>query len=1384
MDLLDFFDLSRKLEKVTIPGGISQTRKKVPPPPPVEESESEDEKDYAKEYQLKEEEELKKANFPQNQFSTNAGCQNTSVNMNDVEDVTLSSSFPNMSDALSDDIHEKYSFECNNTPELPIREYKDKIVSMIETNPVTVIQGFTGCGKTTQVPQYILDDYVNRRIHCNIIVTQPRRLAAISIADRVCKERGWDMGSLVGYQVGFNNATSVDTRLTYCTTGILLQKLIHKRDMNDYTHVILDEVHERDQDMDFVMLVVRKLLRTNSRTVRVVLMSATFEVERFSRYFSMPVGNNLEPAPVITVEQERKFKVVEMFISELGDLGSIPDTKVDEPGISTQSFDIAMRLIKIFDLIEEKKFEASKPSPDVKRSLAFKGSVLVFLPGINEIETFYKILQDEQESGHNLKGKRCDWWILPLHSSITAEEQINVFKLASPGQRKIILSTNIAESSITVKDIKFVIDFCLTKQLVVDSQTNFSSLQTTWASKTNCIQRSGRVGRVCDGYVYKMVTKNFYFKCMPEENTPEILRCPLDRLVLQAKLLDMGEPKAILALSLDPPDLTHLKNTVLKLKEVGALLMTTNGKVVPNDGDITYMGRVMARLPVDIHISKLIVLGHVFNVLNECVIMGAAMSTKSVFSTPFQERLKAYVSKLTWANSSCSDCVAFLNAYKLWRTSKMNGFFNRMAGDNERGWARRNFIQLKQMLEVDALVKDLTFRLRKMGIEEPIGDNHSVVAPQEPQGTSLFNAPHVVIAGAFYPNYFVRGAQGGQVNERDAVKMLLGRDPFTTVFLQGMPANQPGELYVKPIRDAFKECADDLKISFEASSKVYIQFPRPQMIERRPDREYVANIPGKVAMSVYKAIKLRQLKIPIQINLLPIANKRAEELGLSKSLFDKPGYSFLHEPQGVDRQVPLPCIDENIISLQISHIIDPGHFWAQHADAGTCNLLTQLIEMLNGTEGMVNNCASNPPRLLPLSEPPKMGKVYAVPFTDSVTWYYRARVVAINAGSTGNIQSVQVFFVDYGNTIQVNSRELREFPPVLVQKGILSIESQAYECVLSAIQPSILRNTTGTWSDESIKIFQQYVEGKVLYGKIYSVVHGVISLELIENSNDEISINQKMIDLGFAERAEESYLSKVIKSACFRLLVAGCVGQNPQGSRLTLRHTTLMPNIHGLPALMALIFAPQVELRTNPEKTKLTGALCGLGCDPETRVSLFPDHDMEITFDTEITIEDLTNINSLRYWMNFALHTMPDEELPDTGPQDIEKYQQKVKSFLFKLLGRKRKSQELQINTRSMCWGLIEPQDLVDPGSTPLDERSSFPLHWGVKLEVRAEPDEATKVQLEHIKELHAMASEIGPYRETSCGLCGIPLLSTLELRLHLESARHRDLEEDLLQQC
>lgn len=584
-----------------------------------------------------------------------SSAQMNRSNMDSVTSATLAVEQAPLADLEAENSQQVYSTYFRgvhlHNQELPIADCKDQVVKMVETYPVVVVQGATGCGKTTQVPQYLLDHYASKGQHCNIVVTQPRRIAAISVARRVCQERNWSLGTVVGYQVGMDKQISSDTRLAYVTTGVLLEMLIGKKEMNQFTHIIVDEVHERDQDTDFLLLVVRKFLRSNSRGVKVILMSATIDVTYFADYFSTPFCNKIEPAPI--VEIPGKMKVVrEYYIGSLSTLGDIPQFESDDPCIAAESFVLAHRLIKAFDKIEvdEQKVTNSRFAP-------LRGAVLVFLPGYEEISTFSNMLADDRTSFR--------WSLHHLHSTVTQVEQQSVFSAPPKEYRKIILSTNIAESSITVPDIKYVIDFCLTKCLVCDPETKYSCLKMEWASKANCKQRQGRAGRVSEGRLYRMVPQPFYEEVLPEYGIPEMKRCPLELTVLKVKKLNLDEPKAMLGICLDPPDLGDIERAILVLKEVSALTTVVNGSFNPFDGDLTFVGKVMAQLPLDVRISKMIILGFVFDCLEDCIVIAASLSVQSMFSKPFQKLIEAYKSRLAWADGSFSDCLAMLHAYRV-----------------------------------------------------------------------------------------------------------------------------------------------------------------------------------------------------------------------------------------------------------------------------------------------------------------------------------------------------------------------------------------------------------------------------------------------------------------------------------------------------------------------------------------------------------------------------------------------------------------------------------------------------------------------------------------------------------------------------------------------
>ncbi|XP_049877718.1 probable ATP-dependent RNA helicase spindle-E [Pectinophora gossypiella] len=1325
------------------------------------------------------------------------------------------------------EVYSKYSFKKKeDTNKLAIDEYKQEILDRIGGFPVVIIEGPTGCGKTTQVPQWILDDCYQKRKPCKIIVTQPRKIAAISIARRVAQERGWDVGGLVGFQVGLQKETSPDTRISYVTTGVLLQKLVAAKTMNEYTHIILDEVHERGQEMDFLLLVVKRLLYTVSPRVKVILMSATFRKMAFADYFNISEDHIPQMASCIEiVKKEPTFSVKTFYLNNLTKFGSILQqaTPRDEPSIATEMHHLVIKLLNAFEMIDkqEDRYES--------RANADLPSVLVFLPGINEIEELYTHLNDMTLRAKlgDAESAKYKWWVLPLHSTITADEQVRVFQRAPPGSRKIILATNIAESSITVPDIKYVIDYCLIKMLVADPSTNFTSLQLCWASKTNCEQRAGRAGRVRDGRVYRLVTDKFYDN-FNQECRPEILRCPLERLVLLAKMLDIGPPADTLALAMDPPDMSNIHRTILVLKEMGALKKTLNDVWSASDGDITYLGRVMAKLPLDVRASKLIMLGHIYGCLEESIIMAASMSVKNMFSFHFRERLNGYNSKLTWADGSTSDCIAFYNVYKVWNHLNQQKYFEQ-SGQNEVQWARRFFLQVRSLRELRDLVRELKMRLSREGIEV---QKESSPWDRTEQALVL----KIIMAGAVYPQYFVQVSQN-EDREREAVRTLGGHDPRNTVYLKNFPDNQPGEIYAASIKKAvMKQIGDEPRVTFEKlSPKVYLTFSDANMKSSKDNATKTdPTIPGQVVLPVYKAIKARQLKMDIRIPLLP--PEKAHELAAVLQM----------EKMDINIQkiVPrLPDVDDTHFPLRISEKITVGRFWVQYEDDSTTSELRQIQTSLNRAP------------LLAHTGPVCEGDLFAGPFVEAKgTRMHRVRVTKLLPRDM-----VEVIFIDYGNTIRLNVCNLYELPAGIAQ----DVPPLAMQCVLAEIAPSPLLDPHGQWSPKAQKLFNDLTSKGNLLGKIYSVTHGVISIELLVD-NGRVNLNQVLLKQRLAVPAEESYDSKLnhdlrqtstelnmaqrrafnreqmeqaytymqdlappalkecisdvylkgpfsplettlhnlmyasrekevtiewnsVNSVLLdtepqeiyeRLVVAADVGQNETSSKLTLRHTTLMPNIPGLPAIIALIFCPMAEFRRNSEGTRYVSALCGLG-STEDGTPYFPEHDVLVNIDADLSVDDIGTINHVRYLMDYMMFCNEGQEQP-TEDEFRPQVPKLIRKDIIDLFSKRRKHREPEAVAGAWEWKSVPDHELLEITRPEMVEHAViYPLHVPQELHpLSADQLRQLKKENDNLKMLvtrNAMTST----SELTCKLCNTAPMTAHAMRIHLYSTGHKEKEED-----
>ncbi|CAF4582214.1 unnamed protein product [Rotaria sp. Silwood2] len=232
---------------------------------------------------------------------------------------------------------------------LPVYVQKDKILSIIETNSITIIQGNTGSGKSTQIPQYIFDDYVKRSKPVNIIVTQPRRFAARSLCEHISRSRNWPVGQTVDYQTSLNKQCCELTRILYCTTGVLVVRIILTKTLQCFIHIILDEVHERHQPMDFLLILIRTLWLRNSQNVKIILMSATIEIDKLVHYFRQVING----------------QIVSAYQFQIGDrLFDLPDLKLSEAHLSHEAIDLAVKLIKSFDhedIHEALRFQRGKP---------------------------------------------------------------------------------------------------------------------------------------------------------------------------------------------------------------------------------------------------------------------------------------------------------------------------------------------------------------------------------------------------------------------------------------------------------------------------------------------------------------------------------------------------------------------------------------------------------------------------------------------------------------------------------------------------------------------------------------------------------------------------------------------------------------------------------------------------------------------------------------------------------------------------------------------------------------------------------------------------------------------------------------------------------------
>lgn len=518
---------------------------------------------------------------------------------------------------------------------LPIFQLKSQIMRMIQDNRILVVIGETGSGKTTQITQYLVEaDYAKYgKIGC----TQPRRVAAMSVAKRVSEEFGCKLGEYVGYSIRFEDCCSEDTIIKYMTDGMLLREALIDKNLTQYSVIMLDEAHERTIHTDILFGLLKEAMR-NRNDLKLIVTSATLDSEKFSKFF-----NN---CPVFRIPG-RTFDV-EVFYSK-------------EP--EYDYMEAALITVMQIHLTEPKG-----------------GDILVFLTGQEEIETACQILQARMDA---LGKGTPPLLILPVYSALPSEMQSKIFEPAPYGTRKCIIATNIAEASLTIDGIYYVVDPGFAKIKAYNPKIGMDSLMIAPISQSSAMQRAGRAGRTGPGKCYRLYTYDSFMNEMLKATIPEIQRTNLANTVLLLKALGIND--LINFEFMDPPPLQTLIAAMEQLYYLGAL---------DEEGLLTKLGRRMAEFPLEPQLSKMLLTSVDLNCSEEIITIVSMLSVQNIFYRPRDKQNEADQKKTKFIHPD-GDHLTLLKVFEMWKKNHSSQ------------WCIDNFIHHRAMRKAEDIKKQL-----------------------------------------------------------------------------------------------------------------------------------------------------------------------------------------------------------------------------------------------------------------------------------------------------------------------------------------------------------------------------------------------------------------------------------------------------------------------------------------------------------------------------------------------------------------------------------------------------------------------------------------------------------------------------------------------------
>eukprot|EP00189_Rhodosorus_marinus_P001805 CAMPEP_0113965608 /NCGR_PEP_ID=MMETSP0011_2-20120614/7840_1 /TAXON_ID=101924 /ORGANISM="Rhodosorus marinus" /LENGTH=669 /DNA_ID=CAMNT_0000978141 /DNA_START=197 /DNA_END=2206 /DNA_ORIENTATION=- /assembly_acc=CAM_ASM_000156 len=573
---------------------------------------------------------------------------------------------------------------------LPVQFARSKIIRAFARSDVLILVGDTGSGKSTQVPQMILDDDWGLKGKL-VAVTQPRRVAAMSVASRVATERGCRLGDEVSYAVRFDDCTSHRTRLKYATDGILMREALEDQVLSNYAVVVIDEVHERSISTDVLLGISKQALAARRGSMKLIVMSATPDIDGLKKFYDK--GFNVE---VVSVPG-RTFPIEMMFA------GDPVSDYLD--GAITATLQV----------------HTDEPLP---------GDILVFLTGQEEIDAAISILESRitklRATGH----KMATLVARPLYAALPSDEQMAAIEPLPPGQRyhsrKVMFATNVAETSITIRNVKYVIDTGVAKSRTVNLKTGADILRVGPVSKSQARQRAGRAGRESQGKCFRLYVEDAYHK-MEDHPIPEILRCDLASAILHLLAMGIGNPFKFDFI--DPPPKKAVANALELLFSLSA---------VDEQMALTELGKTMSSLPLPPMLARSTLEAKKSNCLPQMLTLAAMLTVESPFLSPRGKRDEAAGSRKKFA-SVYGDHISLYYAYKS---------FEKLETQSRSHFCRKYFLNVRSMIAAQNIRKQ---------IEDLLGGVQAVgVDDRELEGDLLDALRMSLVAGYFRNAAFLR----------------------------------------------------------------------------------------------------------------------------------------------------------------------------------------------------------------------------------------------------------------------------------------------------------------------------------------------------------------------------------------------------------------------------------------------------------------------------------------------------------------------------------------------------------------------------------------------------------------------------------------------------